>query len=344
MKKKNHQLANKLSCVLALAAVFALGAKTSERAQPNKTTADDSTRAALTVADINGDQLTLGYVEAAAKRARPAERRELTQKQKRVEFAEMLIKEELMAAEATRRGFNKHSEVESVAKNQLAQLMLRRIADTVEAIKPTDEELQAYYDANYASYHKSEKARIRHILISAKDKAEKLLAQALEKPMNQYEFKRLAQDNSEDEVTRAAGGAVPFFARTSEREDGDPAMDEAVVNAAFKLRRNGEIYPRLVKSSKGYHLVMRTGHRAKMDLSFERARNRLVTLVRREKRKEDIAGAIAALKTRFQVELFEENLKYVVIELSSGRQDTDKGAGMRKKGTPRKSNTPRGRP
>jgi len=234
-----------------------------------------------------------------------------------------------MAEEAERRGYGKHSEVESVAKNQLASLMLRRIADSVEEVEPSDAALKQYYDEHYTSYHKPEKVRARHIVVSDKAKAEKLLAEVLQKRMDQHEFKLIAQQNSEDEETRAVGGALQFFARNEEREEGEPEMDPELVKAAFSLKNNGEVYSKLVKGGKGYHILMRTGHRDKMDLSFDRAKDRLVALVRRADRKQKIEDAINALRDRYKVEVSEENLKYVVIDLTGGPPDPDSPGGMR---------------
>ena len=67
---------------------------------------------------------------------------------------------------------------------------------------------------------------------------------------------------------------------------------------------------------------MRTGHRSKMDLSFEDSKDRIKLLVGRELRKQQVEERIDKLKEKYPVEIFEENLKYVVIDLSqSGGPD-----------------------
>ena len=303
-------------------------AKAAPKAAPSPAPADaeaDKARLALPVAKIDGVEIPLSYLETALDRQSPLLRKELTDAAKRKEFLDKIINMEVLAAEAQRRGFASDPEVASVRKNQLASLMHRKIADETPEVAPSEEAMRKYYDAHADSYNKPEKVRARHILIADKAKAEQLLSEMLAKTPSQYEFRRKAQDLSEDAATKSRGGDLTFFARPAERRDGDPEVPEAVANAAFELKENGELARKLVKSDKGYHIVMRTGHRDKMSMSFEEAKERLVMLVQREDRKTAIETAITALEKRFPVALHEENLKDVVIDLSGGPSDPTAG-------------------
>ncbi len=311
------------------AMAFLLGAK--EPAEKKAGGKQEDARLSLPVAKVDGQPINLGSVESAFSKQSPMLRKEFENEEKQLEFIDKLVDMELLAAEAARRGYKKHSEVASVSKNQLASLMHRRIADSVEQLEPDEEALKKYYDEHHDNYHKPEKARARHILISDKAKADKLLADLKGRKVSQHEFRRLAQENSEDEDTRLRGGDLTFFTKAEDRKEGDPEVAPEIVQATFKMKKNGEIHPQLVKSAKGYHVVMRTGHRDAMDLSFEQARDRLVVLVRREMRKTQIEDQINALKERFKVEISEENLKHVVIDLSVGPPEPDAKGGLTKK-------------
>ncbi len=314
--------------VLAFALLM-LAAKSEESSGAEKASpGTDEGRLSLPVAKIGEETLTLDYVESSAQRQSPLLRRELVDSTKRNEFVEKLINMELLAQEAKKRGYEDHPEVASVRKNQLASLMHRKIADDVADAEPTDDELRKYYEEHHGDYHKPEKVRVRHILISDKAAAAKLLNEIKKKKVSQHEFRRMAQEQSQDEDTKLRGGDLTFLTRTADRkEEDEPQVPEQVVEAAFKLDKNGAIYPELIKSEQGYHIVMRTGHRDKMDLSFEDAKERLTVLVRREKRKDAIENAIDGLKKKFPVEAFEENLKYVVIDLSVGPSNREQGGG-----------------
>jgi len=283
-------------------------------------------RLALPVAKIDGVAIPLSEIEVYLDRQNPAARAELVDPAKRKELLDKLVNMEVLAKEAGRRGFEKDPEVASVRKNQLASLMHNKIADETPEVEPTEEQMRAYYDAHTDSYNKPEKVRARHILIADKAKAEKMLAEMIAKPPSQYEFRRLAQEKTEDAATKSRGGDLTFFPKQAERGPEDPEVPEAVVNAAFELKENGEISKKLVKSDKGYHIVMRTGHRDKMSLTFEQAKDRLVVLVKREARKNAIEAAIDALEQRFPIEMHEENLKDVVIDLSNGPSEAAQGS------------------
>ncbi|MCK9462338.1 MAG: peptidyl-prolyl cis-trans isomerase [Proteobacteria bacterium] len=280
--------------------------------------AAEKARLALPVAKIDGVEISLEYLETALDRQSPLLRKELADAAKRKDFIDKIINMEVLAAEAKRRGFSSDPEVASVRKNQLASLMHRKIADETPEVAPTDDAMRKYYDAHADAYNKPEKVRARHILIADKAAAEKLLAEMLAKTPSQYEFRRIAQERSEDAASKNRGGDLTFFPRTAERRDGDPEVPEAVANAAFELKENGEVARKLVKTDKGYHLVMRTGHREKMSMTFEEAKERLTMLVQRDDRKNAIDAAIDALEKKYPVTLHEENLKDVVIDLSGG--------------------------
>jgi peptidyl-prolyl cis-trans isomerase C len=320
MARKQYRKLFFAPLVVMVCTIFVIGAKKPENTSDDKDVKDSDDKAVsdLVVANVGGVPITLGYVKAVLKQERPVVRNDLAIKEKRLDFINKLIRMELLADEAKRRGFDKHGEVASVSKNQLASLMHKRIANDVGEVVPSEEELLKYYKENYHNYHKPEKVRVRHILIADRAKAEKLLNKMLEEKISRLEFRRLAQEHNEDKATQTNGGDLAFFTKIEDRSEGDSQIDADVVKAAFKLKKSGEVYPKLVKSSKGYHILMRTGHRQKMDISFEKARSRMTTLVGREKRKQQIGEAIDALEERFEVQVFEENLKYVVIDLSGG--------------------------
>ena len=288
----------------------------------------DQARKKLVVAEIDGKEMKLGYFEAAANKQSPLMRKGLADKAKSLEFLDKLINMELLAAEAKRRGYDIHAEVESVKKNQLASLMHKKIADEIKDEEPGKDALLEYYEEHSDSYNKPEKVRARHILMADKEKAAALLKKILAKKPSQYEFRRMAQENSEDESTRLRGGDLTFFSRPQDSREGDPKVPKALADAVFSLKENGEIHDKLVETEMGSHIVMRTGHREKMSLSFEEAQDRLTLLVKRETRKDSVEAGIDALKKEFAVKLHEENLKDVVIDLSGGPPEPGAKGGL----------------
>ncbi len=295
----------------------AVQAKTAKGDETPAADTDDAARRALPVALIDKDAISLGFLEKAIELQQVGmmHREPMTQEQAR-HFLDRMVDSMLMANEAKRRGYGENPEVVAITKNKLASLMHRKITEDVGEPEPSDADLKKYYDDNYDTYHKPEKVRVRHILIKDKARAAELLKQILDKKVKQQEFRQMAKDNTEDEETKQHGGDLGFFTWAEDRQENDPVVPKALVEAAFKLEKNGEVYPKLIETEKGFHILMRTGHRKKMDFSFEDSKERIKLLVSRDIRKAQVLERINQLKEKYPVEIFEENLKHVVIDLS----------------------------
>ena len=118
--------------------------------------------------------------------------------------------------------------------------------------QPTQQEIQAYYNAHQSEYSVPEQARSRHILIkvprgadaktdaAAKAKAEALLKQI----QGGANFADLAKKNSDDPGSKDAGGELGF----AQRGKMVPEFDKAIFT-----QKIGDT--QIVKSQFGYHIV-----------------------------------------------------------------------------------------
>ena len=222
--------------VLALLAVGAVAAKGEQEE------GEQGARLTLKIAEINGQPMTLGYLESAAEKQSPIIRRGLADADKRKEFLDKLINMELLAAEAASRGYGDHAEVQSVRKNQLASLMHKKIADEIAEEEPTEAQMRGYYEEHSDSYNKPEKVRARHILLADEEKAAKVLEDILAKKPSQYEFRRMAQEKSEDESTKLRGGDLTFFPRAADHREGDPEISFGHLSEAANYRSRDRDY------------------------------------------------------------------------------------------------------
>lgn len=273
----------------------------------------DNKETDLIVVDSSQFKITLSEFAAVAATQTPMGQSEIIQdSKKRLELLDKLINMNLLAYEAIRRGYDQNPEVVTVKKSRLATLMHNRISGQIQALDPTEEDMRAYYQKNIDKYNKPEKVRLRHILLSNETEARALLNRLEKEEVSQYQFRKLAKDQSEDEKTRHKGGDLTFIVRDTPPE----ILDSKLVEAAFKIPSNGAIYSQLVQTEKGYHILMRTGYRKPMNLSFDEAKTRLEKLVQRQLHKEKVELAMKELQKKYNVQLFEENLKHVVIDLT----------------------------
>ena len=284
-------------------------AKTPESAENN---AEQNNPDAL-VAKGASFQISLDeYVDIATSQSPSAQAELIDSSEKREQLLEKLINMNLLAAEAKRRGYDVNPEVITVKKNRLATLMHAKIARQIEEEPPSESALREFYDANYAKYNKPEKIRARHILITDRKRAQELLNQMKKDNIGQYAFRKLAREESEDEKTANRGGDLDFFTR----DDTGQELDSKLIEAAYRIPANGELYPQLVETEAGFHIIMRTGYRQKIDMKYEDAKERITKTVQRNLHRQKVDDAMAELQKRYPVQLFEENLKHVVIDLT----------------------------
>ena len=121
----------------------------------------------------------------------------------------------------------------------------------------TKSEIQKYYDEKY-----SNEISASHILISVNDEVseEEALKKAkdLIKKLNDgADFAELAKENSNDTGSAANGGALGYF--------GKGQMVSEFEEAAFALGID-EYTKEPVKTSYGYHIILKTGEKDKKDL------------------------------------------------------------------------------
>lgn len=150
-------------------------------------------------------------------------------------------------------GLTKEYVMESLKKELIATKYLSQNSEV------SEKEAKNYYNKNKEDFFEISAS---HILISNydeagnevsdkqkaknKEKAEKILKRV----QNGESFDDLALENSDDTYTSSDGGDLGFFHKGK--------MEENFENAVFSLK-NGEIYPEVVETSYGYHIIKKTG-------------------------------------------------------------------------------------
>jgi len=85
-------------------------------------------------------------------------------------------------------------------------------------------------------------------------------------------------------VTKKRGGDLLYFGRDG-TTDGDGLVDPAIVAAAFSIHNTDQVSS-VVRSSRGYHILMVTHRREKVDLSLEAVTDELRQEIRAEKQEQ----------------------------------------------------------
>jgi parvulin-like peptidyl-prolyl isomerase len=121
------------------------------------------------------------------------------------------------------------------------QILQEKLYEKVTAdVKPTDEEIEKYYEENKDRFSQPESRNVRHILVKSEAKADEIY-QMLE---DGGDFAKLAKKYSTDPGTKKDGGKLPITKGSTVAE-----FDKA----AFALE-TGE-YSKPVKTEFGWHLI-----------------------------------------------------------------------------------------
>lgn len=263
-----------------------------------------------------GDQtITAGDFSRRLAELSPYLRNQYRSPERRRELLENMVRFEMLALEAKKRGYNRDPEVARAETQFMIDQFLEETIDSKLRLESvSDRAIEAYYQAHSGEYHKPEQIRISHIVVAEKSAAARLL-DAVNKHKNDDEyFGRMALEHSIDEATRTRGGDLTFISRPNERTGSEPRVPEAVARAAFKLTRLGDIYPQPVESTDGYHIIRLTAKREALQRSLQEVRRPIQNLLLKQRRAEMIENLLKKLRQQANIKEDLERLKDVRID------------------------------
>lgn len=228
--------------------------------------------------------------------ALPNEYKQLVAANKK-DFLEDLILEKLLYKEALREGIDTDQDVQKLIEESKKKIIISKlIEEKAKGLDVTDEEKQAYYEANKEKFRIPERIKISHILINDKATADQLL-----KRINDGEsFEDLARQYSQD-PSKQRGGDIGFVAK------GDliPKFEEA----AFALEK-GQTSD-VVQTDLGYHIIRVTDKQDERILSYKEMQTNIGKEILDQKRKEVIGKYVDGLKGQENIQFFEDKLSEV---------------------------------
>lgn len=274
------------------------------------------------LAKVGDVEITVGDVAAELASKGSFIRTRYQSPERRREFLDQMIRFELLAQEAERRGYDQLPEVQRTRK----QMLVRRfLAERFESGGPetvTEEAVREYYESHSSEFHTPEQIRASHILFRDRNAAQRVLRQLLAAPNDLRLYRTLAEQHNTDAATRDRFGDLRFFSRPEERTEDEPEIPAEVVEAAFSIERIGGIHPEVVHSSAGWHVVKLTGRRAAMHRSLDEASTSIRNRLFREQREAAIQELLTELRSASDVEENLEALDHVRLDLPEGDSPT----------------------
>ena len=275
------------------------------------------------LAKIDDVTITLGEFEERINRQSPYIRARYTSLEQKKEFLDQLIRFEILAKEAYRRGYDKDPEVVRTMKQVMIQKLMRDEFDakvTADTVKDAD--MKTYYDANLVDYVKPEEVRASAIILKNKAQADRVLLEAKgDAGKTNKGFRDLVTKYSSDDETKLRGGDLRYFDVTTKD------VPAPVVKAAFALVNTGDVSTVIDGGAGMFYILKQTGRRKSMTKAFEDAKPQIRNKLFREQRLTAQKDFIDKLRSQAKIVINEPNLAKVRIDTSNA-QSSDDGHGQ----------------
>jgi len=265
------------------------------------------------LAKVDGVVITVGELQERLNRMSPYIRARYTSLEQKKEFLDSLIRFEVLAKEAERRGFDKDPEVVRTMKQVMIQKLMR--VEFEEKLTPDsvkDAEIKAYYDGHQDEFVKPEEVRAAAIIVKSKDQAARVATEAAgDAGETNKGFRDLVAKYSTDDDTKLRGGDLRWM--TADFKD----LPAPVVAAAFTLANTGDISGVIDDGKGSFWILKQTGRRKAMTRTFDEASQQIRNKLYRERRVDAQKQFIDVLRSKTAIEIDDGNLAKVRIDTST---------------------------
>jgi len=283
--------------------------KAAPGAAPTQAAADLATP----LAKVDDVVITVGELQERLNRQSPYIRARYTSLEQKKEFLDSLIRFEVLAKEAQRRGFDQDPEVIRTMKQVMIQKLMKdefEVKVTPESI--TDAEIQTYYDAHLTEFVKPEEVRASAVVVKSKAQADRVATEAAgDAGKTNKGFRDLVAKYSMHEETKLRGGDLRYM--TADLKD----WPKAVVDATFALVNTGDVSGVVDAGDGTWWVLKQTGRRKAMTRSKDEAAQQIRNKLYREKRVDAQKTFIDGLRAKAKITVDESSLAKVKIDTST---------------------------
>jgi peptidyl-prolyl cis-trans isomerase C len=250
------------------------------------------------VATFSNETLTDVDIQDALARLPAPSRTYLTAPDRKRQFVENLILNELLYDEGEKAGYDKDPDIQRQVNELRKRLVVQRVMrEYQEPPVITDEQVRAYYDDNPNLYSTTQ-VRASHILLKDRKTADEVAAELKAHP---EKFAELARETSIDGSTAPKGGDLGTF--------GQGRMVPEFERAAFALQV-GQVSD-IVKTPYGYHIITVTERKEGERKPFEQVKEQIRGVLRTKAQQERVQTYYDSLKNGANVQIDEEALAAV---------------------------------
>lgn len=280
------------------------------------------------VARVGDHAITLAEFEARLNQQSPFARSRYSSLQRKKEFLDSLVRFELLALDAQKKGFDQDPDVQLAMKQAMVKkLTADEIRGLVKLADITDADVAAYYNEHLDEFDKPAEVRASQIVVADEGAARKLLAEML--PKIQAEPRRARQIfadyvrlHSTDEATKRMAGDLQFFGAPDEkrvlRTPDQPPVDAAIAAAAVALEKVGDVHTAPIQTAAGWHLVQKTGFRRPYKRELDDVKTSIRNKLFRVRKSESMEAYVQRLREGAQVVIDEAVVGEAQVKPSEG--------------------------
>jgi parvulin-like peptidyl-prolyl isomerase len=311
---------------LGVPACKGCGSKDDSADSGSPTTLLTKEQAAQVLARVGDKTITLGDYTAALEHMDQFDRLRYQSPERRKELLEEMITVELLAMEATAKGYD---------KDPLAQQELRAIlrdAMLAEARKgaPTpadvpESEVRAWFEAHRAEYKDPERRRVSIIALASEAAANEILA-AAKKASSAAEWGELVRSRSLDQHARDnvpidLAGDLGIVSPPGDPRGDNPRVPPEVRAAVFAIPEIGGVYDKVVASGGKFYVVRLTQKIPPHERTYEEAERSIRVKLAQDKLRAREDELLAELRKSVKVEIDEAAL--ATVKLPSATPSTN---------------------
>lgn len=273
--------------------------------------------AAKPLATVGERVITLGEYAQTIDRMDQFERLRYQSTERRKHLLDEIVKVELLAGEARRRGLDKTPETQSRIRQILRDELLRTVRQELPATQDIPEsEVREYYEKHKSEYKDPERRRVAHVVMQDKAAAAKVLEAA--RKASPMQWGKLVQDHSLDKPPKPSptqplelAGDLGIVSAPGADKGENVRVPAPLRTAVFRIEAVGGVHGELVEHEGRFHIVRMTGKTDARERSFAEAERGIrVTLV--QQRLERLERELEQkLRAKFPVTIDEKALERV---------------------------------
>jgi peptidyl-prolyl cis-trans isomerase C len=275
-------------------------------------------QAAKVLAKVGDKTITLGDYVAALEHMDQFDRLRYQSPERRKELLDELVEVELLAQEATAKGYDKDPVAQQQLRAVLRDAMLREArSGAPKASDISDADARAYYESHKADFKDPERRRLSLIVTDDEASAKTALARA--KGSTAAQWGALVRQLSVDKQAKAnvpvdLAGDFGLVSPPGDPKGANPRVPGEVRAAAFEIDKANDVLDRVVKSGDKYYVVRLTQKQDARERTFAEAERAIRVRIAQDRSKAKEDETYQSLRKQFPVKIDEAALATVHVD------------------------------